>query len=84
MQENIAAENNHRLEGQAIEVLIVEVDGSIAYGRTQHDAPEVDNECILKMGEVTAAPGNFCVARIEESTAYELHGSIEKIVGTPP
>lgn len=60
-----------------IEVLIDEVDGSTAYGRTQYDAPEVDNECIIDIGGAIVKPGDFCMAAIEDSTAYELFGRIE-------
>ena len=74
LQESISRENNKLLEGQTVEVLIDEVDGSTAYGRTQYDAPEVDNECIIETGGSSIKPGEFCIARIDESSAYELHG----------
>ncbi len=77
LQESISKGNNKQFEGKTIEVLIDEVDGSTAYGRTQYDAPEVDNECILQIGEAGGInPGDFCTAVIEESTAYELYGQI--------
>lgn len=76
LQESISRENNKRFEGKTIEVLIDEVDGSTAYGRTQYDAPEVDNECIIETGGSDIGPGEFCMMRIDESSAYELHGRI--------
>ena len=76
LQEGISRDNNKQLEGQTIEVLIDEADGQTAYGRTQYDAPEVDNECILNMGEADLKPGDFCIAMIEDSTAYELYGTV--------
>ena len=80
LQEGIAGENNKQFEGKTIEVLIDEVDGSTAYGRTQYDAPEVDNECIIDIGNAIVKPGNFCVAVIEDSSAYELYGRIKSVV----
>jgi ribosomal protein S12 methylthiotransferase len=77
LQENISRENNKMFEEQTIEILIDEVDGSTAYGRTQYDAPEVDNECIVNIEGDDVKPGNFCRAYIEDSTAYELYGIIE-------
>ena len=76
LQEGISRDNNKQLERQTIEVLIDEADGRTAYCRTQYDAPEVDNECILNMGEADLKPGDFCIAMIEDSTAYELYGTV--------
>ena len=77
LQENISRENNKKFEGQSIEILIDEVDGSTAYGRTQYDAPEVDNECIVNIEGNAVKPGDFCTVYIEDSTTYELFGRIE-------
>ncbi len=79
-QERIAAEKNRAFEGKTIEVLIDETDGSTAYGRTEYDAPEVDNDCIVQAQGIALSPGDFCTARIEKSTAYELHG----VAAEPP
>ena len=77
LQESISKENNKQFEGETTEVLIDEVDGSTAYGRTQYDAPEVDNECIIETGGGSGIkPGEFRMVRIDESSAYELHGRI--------
>ena len=76
LQESISKENNKQFEGKTTEVLIDDVDGSTAYGRTQYDAPEVDNECIIETGGSGIKPGEFCTVRIDESSAYELHGRI--------
>ena len=76
LQESISKENNKQFEGKTTEVLIDEVDSSTAYGRTQYDAPEVDNECIIETNDSNIKPGEFRMARIDESSAYELHGRI--------
>ncbi len=77
LQEGISKEKNRAFEGKTVEVLIEETDGSTAYGRTQYDAPEVDNECILDMNGHAVKPGDFCKAAIDDCTAYELYGRIE-------
>ena len=77
LQESISAELNRRYEGTTLKVVIDEVDGDTAFGRTQYDAPEVDNECILSKPEgLDIEPGDFATAIIHDTTAYELHGTI--------
>jgi ribosomal protein S12 methylthiotransferase len=80
LQEAISEEKNLAFEGCTIKVLIDHVEGTTAFGRTEFDAPEVDNECILDTGDLPVAPGSFCLARIGESTAFELLGTVEKIL----
>ncbi len=77
LQEGISEEKNRLLEGETLKVLVEEVDGSLAYCRTEYDAPEVDNECILDTGGQNVGTGEFRMARIGDSSAYELHGAIE-------
>ncbi len=82
LQEDISKAKNRTFEGKTVEVLIEETDDETAYGRTQYDAPEVDNECILDMNSHEVKPGDFCKASIGNSTAYELYGRIEAITST--
>ncbi|NTW55183.1 MAG: 30S ribosomal protein S12 methylthiotransferase RimO [Chlorobaculum sp.] len=72
LQEEISAERNRVFEGQTLKVVIDEVDGDTAYGRTQYDAPEVDNEVILDTQGTDVQPGEFRMAEIHDTTAYEL------------
>ncbi|NTU97828.1 MAG: 30S ribosomal protein S12 methylthiotransferase RimO [Chlorobiaceae bacterium] len=76
LQESIAAEKNRVFEGSEVKVLIDTIEGDIAIGRTEYDAPEVDNECLLETGGFDIQPGMFCRATITGSTAYELEGTI--------
>jgi len=48
----------------------------MAFGRTEYDAPEVDNECILETGGFEVRPGMFCRARITDSNPYDLEGKV--------
>ena len=77
LQESIAADRNRELEGRVMKILVDEVEGSIAYGRTEYDAPEVDNDVLVDIGDNPVQPGDFCTVTIEESSAYELHGRVK-------
>lgn len=83
LQEGISADNNRSFEGQRIKVVIDEIDGDTAYGRTQYDAPEVDNEVVLDTSGNHVTPGEFLMAEIVDSTAYELLGVIPATVRSP-
>ena len=76
LQEGISEEKNRMFEGTTLKVLVDEVEDDLAYGRTEYDAPEVDNECIIGTGGNDLRPGDFCMAHIEDSSAYELHGKL--------
>jgi ribosomal protein S12 methylthiotransferase len=76
LQESVSAEKNRIFEGQELKVLIDAIEGDIAVGRTEYDAPEVDNECLLETGGFDIQPGMFCRAKVTGSTAYELEGKI--------
>ncbi len=78
LQEGISAEKNRAFEGETLQVIIDEVDGSTAFGRTQYDVPEVDNEVIIDIGESHLLPGTFCLVEIHDTTAYELHGTVRQ------
>ncbi|NTV01665.1 MAG: 30S ribosomal protein S12 methylthiotransferase RimO [Chlorobiaceae bacterium] len=80
LQEGISAENNRRYEGTVLKVVIDEAGEGTAFGRTQYDAPEVDNEVILDTAGMGVEAGEFVMAEIHDATAFELHG---KIVGRP-
>jgi ribosomal protein S12 methylthiotransferase len=76
LQESIAAENNRRFDGQTVKAVIDTVEEPTAYGRTEFDAPEVDNDVIITLGEHQLTPGDFCMVDILDSTAFELHGRL--------
>jgi len=78
IQEAVATENNRFFEGKTIKVLIEQIEGGTAFGRTEYDAPEVDNECIFTIENSPVTVGSFCMATISDSSAYELYGKIER------
>jgi ribosomal protein S12 methylthiotransferase len=76
LQETISQEKNREFEGKEITVLIDQVEEGMAFGRTEYDAPEVDNECMLETGDFDVQPGIFCRARIIDSTPFDLEGKV--------
>lgn len=80
VQEAVAAENNRSFEGKKIKVLIEQIEGNTAFGRTEYDAPEVDNDCILTIDNNPVTVGSFCIASINETSPYELIGNIDCII----
>jgi ribosomal protein S12 methylthiotransferase len=76
LQEQISEERNRSFEGSVLKVVIDEIAGENAFGRTQYDAPEVDNEVVLENAAADVEPGDFVMVEIRDTTAYELHGVI--------
>lgn len=76
LQETISQEKNRNFEGKEIVILVDQVEENMVFGRTEYDAPEVDNECILETGNFDVRPGMFCRARITDSTPYDLEGEV--------
>ncbi len=82
VQEEISKEHNEALIDRVLPVLIDRIEDGVAYGRTEWDTPEVDNEVIIQ----DAAPGfstrdlhtgSFYNVRIVDAEAYDLFGTIE-------
>lgn len=57
--------------GWEIDVLIDEVDGEGAIGRSKADAPEIDG-CVFLNGETELAPGDMVRAEVVEADHYDL------------
>jgi ribosomal protein S12 methylthiotransferase len=74
LQEGISASLNRKLKGQTLKVLIDHIEETTAYARTEYDAPEVDNDVIIEIGDNVVEEGDFRQVIIEDSTAYELFG----------
>ena len=74
MQQQIAFANNQEMIGQTVDVLIDMVNqyGTLI-GRTQWDAPEVDNTVQVK-GQ--AIPGEIVKVKITHVTPYDLKGIV--------
>lgn len=72
LQRGISEERNAGLAGSVVRVLIDRIEGEYAVGRTEWDAPEIDQEIYVK-GAETFSPGNFYDVRIVEGMEYDLY-----------
>ena len=70
-QAALAELNNQQLIGSTLEILIDqnEKENNISLGRTQWDAPEIDNSVIVNG---LLKPGHFYKCKIEDVTPYDL------------
>lgn len=74
LQQRIALSNNKKLIGETLEVLIEgEIKKNYYTGRTQGDAPEVDNRVQVK-SKALIRPGDFVPVKITQAMAYDLRG----------
>ncbi|HEY4613354.1 MAG TPA: 30S ribosomal protein S12 methylthiotransferase RimO [Bacteroidota bacterium] len=72
IQQEISEERNSALVGSSARLLIDRHEASFAVGRTQWDAPEIDQEVYVKNG-LQLRPGNFYDARIVDAIEYDLY-----------
>jgi ribosomal protein S12 methylthiotransferase len=74
LQQGISYEANQTLIGQTLPVIIDSITASgLRMGRTQWDAPEVDNAVLVKGN---AQPGDIVPVLINQVTPYDLKGSV--------
>lgn len=71
LQEQISADKLQGKVGRVEMVLVDEVDGDIAIGRTSGDAPEIDGVVYLSGGE-ELVPGDLVEAQIVKSDGHDL------------
>ncbi|HEY5615232.1 MAG TPA: 30S ribosomal protein S12 methylthiotransferase RimO, partial [Bacteroidota bacterium] len=72
IQKNISEERNERCIGTRVHILIDRHEASFAVGRTQWDAPEIDQEVYVKNGSRLRV-GNFYEVNIVENSEYDLY-----------
>ncbi len=80
-QEDISMDHNMALMDKEMPVLIDRIEDGIAYGRTEYDCPEVDNEFIIQSAEngfdvSSLQTGEFYRARVTDVEAFDLFGEI--------
>lgn len=75
LQRMISAEKNQAKIGSVQRVLIEEDLGGEYRGRTEADAPEVDNDVYVR-SETPLAPGTFINVHIDDAAEYDLFGSV--------
>ncbi|MBS3768843.1 MAG: 30S ribosomal protein S12 methylthiotransferase RimO [Bacteroidales bacterium] len=77
LQQDISYRKNLGKVGKTLPVLIDREDEQYYYGRTEADAPEVDNEVIIeKTPDNSIAVGNFYRTKIHSAAAYDLFGEV--------
>lgn len=76
LQQDISMRLNQAKVGKSFEVLIEKEDNEYYYGRTQADAPEVDNEIWIPKNKKNLVKGNFYTAEIVNALEYDLIGKI--------
>ncbi len=75
IQQEISAERNEGLIGRTLKVLIDRREGEFVVGRTEWDAPEIDQEVYVKENGVVGV-GNVCLATVVDATEYDLYAEI--------
>jgi ribosomal protein S12 methylthiotransferase len=75
IQKEISAGRNEALVGSRVRVMIDRKEGELYVGRTERDAPEIDNEVfVTSPGALT--PGTFSDVEIHDATEYDLYGRV--------
>ena len=75
-QQRISLRKNRDRIGQRVKVLIDSRDGLDAVGRTERDAPEIDNEVTVH-GAGTIGPGEICDVTVVDAAEYDLYGELD-------
>ena len=75
MQADQAWENNQRLVGKELKVIIDRHEGNSFYGRTEYDSPEVDNEVIIPYQKGVNI-GDFVKAKIIRADYFDLEAEL--------
>jgi ribosomal protein S12 methylthiotransferase len=77
MQQDISYQKNMDRVGSKRHVLIDRQDKHYFYGRTEADAPEVDNEVLISRNQETMLEvGRFYTVKIIDAEAYDLFGEV--------
>ncbi len=75
IQKEISLEQNEQVVGSRLRVLIDRVEGGLYVGRSEYDAPEIDNEVIVTSPR-PLTPGTFADVEIHDATEYDLYGRV--------
>mgnify|MGYP000669323852 FL=1 len=76
LQHKISYEYNNKLVGKNVKVIIDNVENESGVGRTEFDAPEVDNE-VLVSSKRKIIRGYFYNVEIQCADAYDLRGIVK-------
>jgi len=85
LQEEISMDHNMDLIGSEMKVLVDRIEDGVAYGRTEYDCPEVDNEFVIQgatdgFDVSTLKTGSFYTAEVTDVEAFDLFGIVKSAV----
>ncbi len=75
LQKRISEDKNGRYIGTRQKVLIDRREGGQYIGRTERDAPEIDNEVFINT-QKSLSTGTFCTVDIVGASEYDLYGNL--------
>jgi len=75
LQQKVSEDNNRKLLGKVLDVLVDEKENGRYLGRTQYDAPEVDGLVYITSGK-QLKPGDFVRVKIIDTLEYDLVGEL--------
>jgi len=75
LQQEISREHNEGLIGRKVKVLLERAEKGHFIGRTQYDAPEIDNEVFVRT-KTTPRLGTFCEVDIVEAYEYDIFATL--------
>ncbi|OGU63707.1 MAG: ribosomal protein S12 methylthiotransferase RimO [Ignavibacteria bacterium RIFCSPHIGHO2_02_FULL_56_12] len=75
IQQSISQERNEALLGTNVRMMVDRHEGEFSIGRTEWDAPEIDQEVFVRH-RTPLQQGNFYDVRITETTEYDLYGDV--------
>jgi len=76
VQRVISLEQNELRIGKMTKAVIERIEAGNFVGRTEWDAPEIDNEIFISVGDARAKAGDFVAVSISDATEYDLYGKI--------
>jgi ribosomal protein S12 methylthiotransferase len=81
LQQRISEERNTSLIGGKVKVLLDRNEGEFFVGRTEWDAPEIDQEVLVRAFPGLAV-GSFVTAKVTDTTEYDLYADcVEEELG---
>ncbi|MFN3651707.1 MAG: 30S ribosomal protein S12 methylthiotransferase RimO [Armatimonadota bacterium] len=85
LQQEIGGRRQQRWLHRDVDVLVEQVEGARAAGRTQGQAPEIDGETHLDLSDLPdVRPGDFVRAVVTEAGPYDLHArAVERLHRSP-
>jgi ribosomal protein S12 methylthiotransferase len=72
LQQRISEERNTSLIGSTVKVLLDRNEGEFMVGRTEWDAPEIDQEVLVRAVPGLAV-GSFVTVKVTDTTEYDLY-----------